>query len=166
LNQNISTFGIITKNPRESKNNRLLPERNHSTVLDVCAGIFSKVAGSLNERKHKVLNLESRQARSKTFALCPGFLATCMDPILKDARLGNLINPNPAYFIVEDVDSIERRYSVRHKSSNDRSNQKEVDLIKRTCDCRRWQDTGIPCIHVVLLYHHRRLTIELESTML
>ena len=129
LNQNISTFGIITNNPCESENNRLLPERNHSTVLDVCAGIFSKVAGSLNERKHNVLNLESREF--------PGFLATCMDPILKDARLGNLINPNPAYFIVEDVDSIERRYSVRHKSSNDRSNQKEVDLIKRTCDCRR-----------------------------
>ena len=29
----------------------------------------------------------------------------------------------------------------------------------------RLQDTGIPCIHVVILYHYRRLTVsELEST--
>ena len=124
MNQNISTFGIITNSPCESENNRLLPERNHSTVLDVCAGIFSKVAGSLNERKNKVSKFESQEF--------PGFLATCMDPILKDARLGHLINPNPAYFIVEDVDSIGKRYSVRQKSSNDRSNQKEVDVIERT----------------------------------
>ena len=125
--------------------------------MDVCAGIFFKVAGSLNERKNKVSKFESQEF--------PGFLATCMDPILKDARLGHLINPNPAYFIVEDVDSIGKRYSVRHKSSNDRSNQKEVDIIERTCDCRKWQDTGIPLLHVVILYLYRRLTVsELEST--
>ena len=68
----------------------------------------------MNERKNK---FESQEF--------PGFLATCMDPILKDAWFGHLINPNPAYFIVEDVDSNGKRYSIRYKSSNDRSNQRK-----------------------------------------
>ena len=157
MNKNISTFGIISKNPCKAENNKFLPERSRSTILDVCAWIFSKVACSLNERKAKVLKLESHEL--------PGLVATYLDPILKDARLGNLINLNPANFIVETIDSTGRRYCVRNKSSNDRSSQQEVDLIKSTCDCKRWQDTGIPCTHVLLLFLHRRLTLsELEAT--
>jgi hypothetical protein len=35
-----------------------------------------------------------------------------------------------------------------------------VDLTAKTCDCRRWQLTGIPCCHAVSCLRHERITPE------
>jgi hypothetical protein len=42
----------------------------------------------------------------------------------------------------------------------DRDYEFVVDIEKRTCDCRRWDLTGIPCSHVVSCVRQERLPTE------
>ena len=35
-----------------------------------------------------------------------------------------------------------------------------VDLAAKTCDCRRWQLTGIPCCHAISCLRHERIAPE------
>ena len=34
-----------------------------------------------------------------------------------------------------------------------------VDLVKKTCDCHHYQQSGVPCYHAIALIRHLRISL-------
>jgi hypothetical protein len=115
--------------------NSYILEAREMAILNM----FEKIKCQLMTR-----HFNKRQEMSTAFTrpFCPKI----RKKVLKNARYANICYAQPAGSGVFQV------------SVNDYPHI--VDLTNKTCDCRRWQLTGIPCSHAISALRHERVPQE------
>lgn len=101
--------------------------------------MFEKIKCQLMTRH---FNKKAELANQFSGAVCPKIRSK----VSKNAEFANICYPMPAgqgvfQVMVKDYQHI-------------------VDLRGQTCDCRRWQLTGIPCSHAISCLRHERIPAE------
>ncbi|RYR70513.1 uncharacterized protein [Arachis hypogaea] len=69
---------------------------------------------------------------------------------VQQKRLDRLIRPSKKWLAEWTGDEERKRFEVSRKNT-----KVDVDLIKQTCSCNKWQLTGMPCIHAVAAIRKR-----------
>lgn len=84
--------------------------------------------------------------KQKEVEIFQGICPKIRKKVLKYAELANVCYVLPAGYGIFEVQ--EKGYQYR------------VDIKAKTCDCRRWDLTGIPCQHAISCLRHERISSE------
>ena len=140
------TFGIVDNNLCESRNNSIMTARKQKSILETLYELCRKMGESIVQRQ-EVLR---REVYQNTFLV----------PSIMD--LFNVHRREAGSYTVEVQDLNRRIFSVTHKTAKSkfRGARKVVNFTHSTCDCRKWQDLGCPCVHAVAVAVHREFNIK------
>ncbi|XP_074306023.1 uncharacterized protein LOC141641251 [Silene latifolia] len=117
----------IVEFKREMKGIKFLSPNAYAYLASIPAKHWSRHAFSTTSKNNSLLN-----------NMCESFNA-----VLKEAR------DKPIITFMEWIRSGE--YEVKHKGV-----QKAVNLEKRTCSCRHWELSGLPCSHAIVCIMDQR----------
>lgn len=53
-------------------------------------------------------------------------------------------------------------YVVRHNNQTALSHGWQVDMLKKTCECTRWEQKGVPCRHAIAVLHAQQRSVQTE----
>jgi hypothetical protein len=124
---------ILLNNSCEVFNKYILDAREMPIL-----SMLEKIRGQLMTRYYnKQKELDQMQG-----SVCPKI----RKKVLKNAEYANLCFVLPAGHGIFQVQSRDFQY--------------RVDIIAKTCDCRRWNLTGIPCNHAISCLRHERIPAE------
>lgn len=104
--------------------------------------ILSMLERIKNQLMSRHYNKQQELAEHMEGAFCPKI----RKKVAKNAEFANLCYALPAGQGVFQVQI--------------RDYQHVVDIIAKTCDCRRWQLTGLPCCHAIACLRHERIRPE------
>lgn len=131
-----STFpkcDILLNNNCEVFNNYILEARDLPIL-----SMFERIKTQLMTRHY------SKQKEVEGFV--GNFCPKIRSKVIKNSEFANLCFAMPAGHGV---------FQVQFKEYNN-----TVDILAKTCDCRRWQLTGIPCCHAIACLRHERIPAE------
>lgn len=66
------------------------------------------------------------------------------------------------YANVSIVDQETGLYVVRHNNQNSLSHGCQVDMLKKSCECTRWEQKGVPCRHAIAVLHAQQHSVEIQ----
>ncbi|XP_015941360.1 uncharacterized protein LOC107466865 [Arachis duranensis] len=121
----------LTNNMCEVFNSKIVNYRSRP-ILTMCEEIRCYLMRRMVKHKQLLQNVSEKLA-----------------PV-QQKRLDRLIRPSNKWVAEWTGDEDRKRFEVSRKTT-----KVDVDLIKQTCSCNKWQLTGMPCIHAVAAIRKR-----------